>query len=54
MLAYNSRRNAPVCPKLRMIMPWNQEQISEGSKLQKIMLGSSPGEDAFSSSEKVR
>jgi hypothetical protein len=39
-----SRTDAPICTKLGMLVPRNQEQISERPKLRKRVLGSEPGE----------
>jgi hypothetical protein len=51
MFTYRSGRDKPNCPKFGMIMPLNQEEILEGSKLQKSVLRLSPGEGGFCSSE---
>lgn len=40
-----------VCPKLCMLVSWNQYEILEGSKLRISDLGLSPSEGGFCSSE---
>jgi hypothetical protein len=51
MFAYSSRMDAPICTKLGMLMPWDQEQILERSKLRNIVLSSSQGNGGSCSSE---
>jgi hypothetical protein len=51
MLDYSSRRDTPVCPKLGMLMPRNQEGILKRLIIRKSVLGSSPGEDGLHTSE---
>jgi hypothetical protein len=51
VFAYSSRTEKPICTKLGILIPWDQEEILEGSKLRKIVLSSSPGEDGSCSSE---
>jgi hypothetical protein len=36
MFAYRSRRDKRICSKLGMLMPWNQQEILERSKLRKM------------------
>jgi hypothetical protein len=51
VFAYSSRMNVPICTKLGMFIPWDQEVILEMSKLRRIVLSSSPGEGGSCSSE---
>jgi hypothetical protein len=51
MFAYSSRTDKPICTKLCMLIPWDEEEILEGSKLRKSVLSSSPGEGGSCSSE---
>jgi hypothetical protein len=51
MFAYNPRTDAPICTKLGMHIPWDQEKVSERSKLRKSVLGSKPDEGGFCISE---
>jgi hypothetical protein len=51
MFPYSLRGAPPVCHRLGVLMPWNQENFLERSKLQKSVLGLSPGEDDFCKSE---
>jgi hypothetical protein len=51
MFTYSSRIDKPIFTKLGMLIPCNQEDISERSKLLKIVLSASPGEGSFCSSE---
>jgi hypothetical protein len=52
MFAYSSssRRDKPICTKLGMLIPWDQEE-NIGSKLRKSVLSSIPGEGGSCSSE---
>jgi hypothetical protein len=47
VFAYSSRTDIPICTKLGMFIPWDQEEISERSKLQKNVLSSGHGEGSF-------
>jgi hypothetical protein len=44
MFVCNSTRVKPICPKLSVLMLWNQDEILERSDLRKDVLGSSPGQ----------
>lgn len=47
MFAYSSKRDTPNCPKVGMLICWNQEEILEMFKLLKSALYSSPGGCGF-------
>jgi hypothetical protein len=47
VFAYSSRTDTPICNKLIMLNPLNQEEILERLKLLKSVLGSKPGEGGF-------
>jgi hypothetical protein len=51
MFAYSSRTDKPPCTKLRMLIPWDKEEILERSIFQKNFLSSSPGKGGSCSSE---
>jgi hypothetical protein len=51
MFAYSSRKDKPVHTKLRMRIPWNQQEILERSKLRNKALSLNPVEGSFYSSE---
>jgi hypothetical protein len=51
MFAYSSRRDKPIWTKFDMIIPWDYEENTEGSKLRKSVLSSIPGEGGPCSSE---
>jgi hypothetical protein len=51
MYAYSSRTEKPICTKLGMLIPRDQEEILERSEIRKSVLCSRPGEDVLCSSE---
>jgi hypothetical protein len=51
VFAYSSRMDTPVCSKLGMLIFWNKEEILEGQKLRKNILGLSLSEGGSCSSE---
>jgi hypothetical protein len=51
MFDFCSRTDTPICTKLGMLILRNEKEISERSKLQFIVLSSSPGEGGSGSSE---
>jgi hypothetical protein len=51
MFDSSSRTDKPTCTKLGMLIPWDQEENTERSKLRKSALSSSTGEGGSGSSE---
>jgi hypothetical protein len=51
LFACSARTDRPICTKLGMLIPWDQEDILEESKLLKSVLSSSPGEGSSCSLE---
>jgi hypothetical protein len=51
MFAYSLRRDMLICTKIDMLLPRDQKEILERSKLRKIVLSSSSGEGGSCSSE---
>jgi hypothetical protein len=51
LFAYSSKMDIPICTKLGMLIPWDQEENIGESKLRKSVLSSIPGEGGSCSSE---